>query len=279
MLRRSLLILGLVVVAAATATAEDGDAPPAAPPVQGLIRTLDDWREFRAIAPVRLDPRKRDPALAKVDATAVETFAAFDSLMERITDVGTADPLDVEALAELTRELEEKHQAIVLLQVELAKIETAHSERVFANRPLPEDGDPAIGAVAWLTNDPSTWPAWRALDALARGDAEERERALALAQRLEEARRARVTVVHVTRGEALAQRREEVRAEYDAALAAIVAAKPHSHDIAATAGTPAAPTPSPTPFVDTSEFRGWVHQGRLAVEKVRRELHVRLPSE
>lgn len=279
MLRGPVLILGLVVVAVATATAEDGEAAPTAHPAQSLIRTLDDWREFRAAAPVQLDPRQRDPALAAIDAKAFEAFAAFDPLMQRIADVGTAEPVDVEALAELSRELEEKHQAIVTVQAELATIETAHMERVFADRPLPEDSDPAIGAVAWLTNDPTTWPAWRTLDALARGGAEERERAEALAQRLEEARRARVTVVHITRGEALARRREEVRAEYDAALAAILAAKPRQSDEAEAEATTAAPTPSPTPFVDTSAFRGWVHHGRLAVEKVRRELHVRLPAD
>lgn len=267
-----------VVALAAAAAEPDAAAAPPTPPQATLLAAVENWRTFRAEPPVGLDLRGKDPILGKIETTAQDAFGEIDSIVEQIADLASSDALDPVELQALGGELARLHTEIVKVQASLREVENDHLQRVWADRPDTAEADPAIAQVGWLTNDPETWQAWRSLEALTRGDAEQRARAAALAERIEKARRDRVTVVHVTRGEALAKRRVEVQEEFAAALAAIVDADPERTPAGAAAAPPTAAIPTATPFVDTSAFRGYIHQSRLAVERLARELHLRAPS-
>jgi len=273
------LILGAFSLMASLAAAQDEPGAEPSHPAAAALAAIEAWREVRAQPLAQLDPGNLDSRFSDLHADTNEVLQGIDLSLGRLAGLLEPPEVDPAALAAMAVELDTQMQSIVEIQGRLSKLETERREERFANRPRPEDADPVIGAVAWLTRDPQTWEAWRALDALANGDAEQRERAEALAERAEAARKARVALVHVTRGEQLAVRREEVNTEMRAAIAAIIEADPRSQLPPGTAANEAVaratPTAVPTliPEIDTSAFRRDVHLAREALKSVSFELY------
>lgn len=236
---------------------------PVAATIESIVR---DWGKLYARTPQALKVPHADETMRAFVARVRQELAAVDQAMQALGAADRAAPaLRNDALVGVEPQLVARFDAIVKLQLDLAKIEEPYQRA--ASLGLPKDTTlddlaPEIARVSWLVRDPRTAGAWPVLLRLEQNGGEDRDKAIALAGELEEARRERAIVAHTKRGDELAA----ARARGDRRVAAALKAIEDAGTAAAVTVANTTPTPLPPPIPDTSSLRGQVHLVREALK-------------
>jgi hypothetical protein len=257
-------VTGLLLAIAAPAAALPMAMP--SPVVATLESIVRDWGTLYARTPQSLQVPNADETMREFVARTRQELAAVDQAMQALGAADRAEAaLRKDALAQVEPQLVARFDAIMKLQLDLAKIEEPYQRAAtlgLRKDTTLDDLPPEIARVSWLVRDPRHAGAWRVLLRLEQNGGDDRTRAIALASELEEARRERAIVAHTKRGDELAA----ARASGDRRIAAAVKAVEDAGIAATGSGPNTTPTPLPPPIPDTSRMRGHIHLVREALK-------------